>query len=219
MSSVLRFDCFEVDSSAGHLLKRGVRIRLREQSFKVLALLLERAGQVVTRDDLRRQLWPEDVFVDFESSLNTAVARLREVLGDSAERPRFIETLPKRGYRFVAPLLDPVDGACPQAPAARRPRVLVLPFLNLSGEPSQDYVSDGLTEELIADLAALAAQDLAVIARTTAMRHRESRKDVAAIGRGLRVEYVVEGSVRAAGAELVVNAQLIPTWSGPVHMV
>jgi eukaryotic-like serine/threonine-protein kinase len=101
MSTLLRFDGFEVDLAAGRLFKAGSRIRLREQSFQVLAMLLERPGEVVTREDLRRRLWPTDVFIDFENSLNAAVARLREALGDSAERPRFVETLPKRGYRFI----------------------------------------------------------------------------------------------------------------------
>lgn len=102
MSTVVRFDCFQVDLSAGRLLKHGSRVRLRDQSFRVLELLLEHAGEVVTRDELRQRLWPGDVFVDFENSLNTAVGRLREALGDSAEQPRFIETLPRRGYRLLA---------------------------------------------------------------------------------------------------------------------
>ena len=112
MSSVLRFDCFEVDLAAARLFKRGSRIHLREQSFQVLALLLERPGEVVSRDDLRRRLWPTDVFIDFENSLNTAVARLREAIGDSAERPRFVETLPRHGYRFIGTISGsvPADG-------------------------------------------------------------------------------------------------------------
>jgi TolB-like protein/DNA-binding winged helix-turn-helix (wHTH) protein/Tfp pilus assembly protein PilF len=120
MSTVLRFEGFEVDLAAGRLFKRGLRIRLREQSFRVLALLLERPGEVVTREDLRRQLWPADVFVDFENSLNAAVARLREALGDSAERPRFIETLPRHGYRFIGALSEP--GSSPAAVRGSRGR-------------------------------------------------------------------------------------------------
>ncbi len=116
MSTLLRFDGFEVDLEAGRLFKRGARIHLREQSFQVLAMLLAHPGEVVTREDLRRRLWPTDVFIDFENSLNAAVARLREALGDSAERARFIETLPKRGYRFTGTL----SGLAP-APQAARP--------------------------------------------------------------------------------------------------
>jgi DNA-binding winged helix-turn-helix (wHTH) protein len=109
MSTLLCFDCFEVDPAAGRLFKRGARIDLREQSFQVLALLLEHPGTVVSREDLRRRLlWPTEVFVDFENNLNTTAARLREVLGDSADGPRFIETLPRRGYRFIASVSEPV---------------------------------------------------------------------------------------------------------------
>ena len=102
MSDLVRFDSYEVDLRAGRLSKSGVRISLREQPFQVLVALVGRPGQVVTRDELRRQLWPKDVFVDFDNNLNTAIARLREALCDSADHPRFIETLPRRGYRFVA---------------------------------------------------------------------------------------------------------------------
>src|SRR5512139_127105 len=116
MPTSLRFDAFEVDLAAGRLLKHGLRIHLREQSFQVLELLLARPGEVVTREELRQHLWPTEVFVDFENSLNTAVARLREALGDSAEHPSFIETLPKRGYRFTAPVTRPAS-----APATAPP--------------------------------------------------------------------------------------------------
>jgi cholera toxin transcriptional activator len=101
---LLRFAVFEVDLSAGELRKNGARIRLQEQPFQVLAALLENAGQVVTRDELREKIWPADTFVDFDHSLNTAVNKIRESLGDSASSPRFIETLARRGYRFIAPV-------------------------------------------------------------------------------------------------------------------
>src|SRR6476660_5418707 len=101
---VFRFGVFEVDRQSGELRKQGVRVRLRDQAFQVLLLLLERPGKVVTREDLQRRLWTADTFVDFDRGLNKAVNRLREALGDSAESPRFIETLPKRGYRFIAPV-------------------------------------------------------------------------------------------------------------------
>lgn len=106
-SSVVRFGIFELDLDAGELRKSGVKLRLQGQPWQVLAVLLERAGEVVTRDDLRQKLWPSDTFVDFDHSLNTAVNKIREVLGDSASSPRYIETLPRRGYRFIAPVLQP----------------------------------------------------------------------------------------------------------------
>ena len=103
-SAILRFGVFEVDLRAGELRKQGARIKLQEQPFHVLTVLLQRAGEVVTREELRNQNWPADTFVDFDNSLNTAINRLREALGDSADSPRFIETLPRRGYRFIAPV-------------------------------------------------------------------------------------------------------------------
>ena len=109
--SVLRFGVFEAEPRSGELRKHGVRVRLRDQSFQVLVLLLERPGQIVTREELQRRLWPADTFVDFDRGLNKAVNRLRDALGDSADSPRFIETLPKRGYRFIAP----IDTAAPLA--------------------------------------------------------------------------------------------------------
>src|SRR5258707_4526904 len=107
--SILRFGVFEVDVRAGELRKQGVRIKLQEQPFHVLTVLLQRPDEVVTREELRSENWPADTFVDFDNSLNTAINKLREALGDSADNPRFIETLPRRGYRFIAPVTG-VDG-------------------------------------------------------------------------------------------------------------
>src|SRR5260221_2425727 len=101
---ILRFGVFEVDVRSRELRKQGVRIKLQEQPFQVLAVLLQRPGEVVTREQLRSQNWPPDTFVDFDNSLNTAINKLREALGDSADNPRFIETLPRRGYRFITPV-------------------------------------------------------------------------------------------------------------------
>ena len=101
---VARFGLFELDLSAGELRKSGVKLRLQGQPFQVLALLLERAGEVVTRDELQQKLWPSDTFVDFDHSLNTAINKVREALGDSASSPRYVETLARRGYRFIAPV-------------------------------------------------------------------------------------------------------------------
>ena len=102
--AVLRFGTFEVDVRTGEVRKQGVRIKLQEQPFHVLTVLLQRSGEVVTREELRSQIWPADTFVDFDNSLNTSINKLREALGDSAESPRFIETLPRRGYRLIAPV-------------------------------------------------------------------------------------------------------------------
>jgi TolB-like protein/Tfp pilus assembly protein PilF len=207
MANLVRFDCYEVDLAAGQIYKRGVRLRLADQPFQVLASLLEHPGQVVTREDLRRRLWPDEVFVDFDNVLNTAVARLRDTLGDSAERPRFIETLPKRGYRFMAAVSQPVAAAEPALP--RRSRLLVLPFVNLSGDPAQEYFNDAMTGEIITELAGLAPDALALIARTTAMHYKGSHKDIAHIGRELGVDYIVEGGVRRTSDRIAVSVTLV----------
>lgn len=124
-ATLLRFGVFEVDLAAGELRKNGARIRLQEQPFQVLAALLQHSGQVVTRDDLRASIWPADTFVDFDHSLNTAVNKIREALGDSAASPQYVETLAKRGYRFIAPVevqSVPSGNAVPAASAQQTQR-------------------------------------------------------------------------------------------------
>ncbi len=116
-SRLVRFAVFEVDMAAGELRKNGARLRLQEQPFQVLAVLLENAGRVVTREDLRQKIWPADTFVDLDHSLNTAVNKIRDVLGDSANSPRFVETLARRGYRFIAPV-NGVDALAAKSPNA-----------------------------------------------------------------------------------------------------
>ena len=197
-SGTIRFGPFEVDGGARVLRKRGLRIKLRRQSFDILSALLEHPGETVTREELRCRLWPETVFVDFEDSLNSAVKRLRSALGDSAVTPQYIETIPRVGYRFMA-RAEAGGGAL---------RMLVLPFSNLSGDPAQDYLSDGLTEEVTGQLALLDSS-LAVIARTSAMHYKGSRKGIAAIAGELNLDYVLEGSVRRSEGRVRVAAQLI----------
>src|SRR6202171_2917211 len=123
--SIQRFGVFEVDVRAGEVRKQGVRSKLQEQPFHVLTVLLQPPGEVITREELRSQNWPADTFVDFDNSLNTAINKLREALGDSADNPRFIETLPRRGYRFIAQVTG-VDGTtkgtATGVSAAARPR-------------------------------------------------------------------------------------------------
>ncbi len=201
---IVCFDKFEVDMQAGILRKRGTKVMLRDQPFAVLSLLLERPGQLVTREELRNRLWPQDVFVEFDNLLNTAVARLREALGDSADHPRFIETLPKRGYRFIGTLSEPAGPGC-QLPA----KLAVLPFVNMSGDAAQEYFCDPITDEVITALAALAPRELAVIARTTTMHYKGSDKDASTVGRELGVEYLVEGGVHRERDHLSINVQLI----------
>ena len=197
-SQPVRFGSFEVDLRAGELRKDGSKIKLQDQPFQILALLLERPGQVVTREELQSRLWPSDTFVDFDHSLNKAINKLREALGDSAENPQFVETLPRRGYRFIRDLQD--------GPGPIR-SLLVLPLENLSRDPEQEYFADGLTEELITKLARIGA--LRVLSRTTTMHYKGVRKPLPEIARELQVDGVVEGSVLRSGAQVRISAQLI----------
>jgi TolB-like protein/DNA-binding winged helix-turn-helix (wHTH) protein len=252
----LRFGVFEADLETGELRKKGVRIKLQEKPFRILTLLLNRAGEIVTREELRESLWPADTFVDFDHSLGTAIGKLRQALGDSADNPRFIETLPRRGYRFISPVstavpLEPVLPSEADIPPAfepeRAPRrhftraaavivllsalamgwfvwqrigtpgrpagpiemksILVLPLDNLSGDQQQEYFVDGMTDELITDLAKMGS--MRVISRTSAMRLKGTKKSLTQIARELNVDEIVEGSVLHSGNRVRITAQLI----------
>jgi len=254
VARLLCFGDFELDLRAGELRKRGVKLRLQGQPLQVLAALLERPGDVVTREEIRTQIWKADTFVDFDHSLHNAVARLREVLGDSAENPRYIETLPRRGYRFIAPvqtsdvrLPGPASQNQPSseaviAPAPPKSRaaialaalsvvavslvlwvtrtpshlakaaprvtsIAVLPLDNLSGDASQDYFVDGMTDQLITDLANVSA--LRVISRTSVLRYKGTQKGLPEIARELNVDGIIEGSVTRSGQRVKITAQLL----------
>jgi TolB-like protein/DNA-binding winged helix-turn-helix (wHTH) protein/Flp pilus assembly protein TadD len=261
-----RFGVFEVDLSAAALRRDGLQVRLRGKPFDILVALLERKGELVTRDELRHRLWGADTFVDFDHGMNAAMNRLRDALGDTAENPRFIQTIPRRGYRFIAPaeiigsvepavlaarvadlppadsLPEPAGGAGTHQPrrsyvaaagigtavaiaasvwwlvavqrarpdpSATRHMIAVLPFDNLSGDPDQDYFSQGITDELIGQLGALNPEALGVIARTTSAKYRTGEHTVSDIGAALGVQYVLEGSVRRSGDRVRITAQLV----------
>jgi TolB-like protein/DNA-binding winged helix-turn-helix (wHTH) protein/Tfp pilus assembly protein PilF len=249
----LRFDDFELDVRAGQLRKRGVRLRLQGQPLQVLATLLSRAGDVVTREELRSEIWSADTFVDFDHGLHNAIARIREALGDSAATPLYIETLPRRGYRFIAPVereeaqVPPASeesvrpGEAPVAPGLGKHRALVatflvllviafafwlartgthptsaaprlnsiavLPLSNLSGDPSEEFFADGMTDQLITDLAKVGS--LRVVSRTSTIRYKGTKKGLPEIARELNVDAVVEGSVIRSGPRVRVTAQLL----------
>ena len=253
---VLRFGTFEVDLSSGELRHRGVKLKVQEQPFRVLAALLEQPGEVVTREQLRARLWSSDTFVDFEHSLNASIKKLRQALRDDAACPHFIETLPKRGYRFIAAV--ETNSRAPQAseqtatthlahpaarwrsigrtafltgaigiiviatvlpvlwkrvagPVSRHSKIMlaVLPFDNLSSDRSQDYLTEGMTEELITQLGRWNPERLGVIARTSTDLYKGANKSVAEVGRQLSVDYIVEGSARRNGDQVRITAQLI----------
>jgi TolB-like protein len=195
----VRFGAFEVDLEGRRLLKRGVPITLREQSFQVLTALMERPGEIVTREELRRRLWPSDTFVDFEVALNSAVSRLRDALGDSANSPGFIETIPKRGYRFVVPI-------------PKRPAVAVMPFANQTADAKDEYFSGGLTDELIRVLSRI--DGLRVTARSVVFRYKGQTSDARQVGRELGVEAVLEGSVWRSGDRIRITVNLVGVKDG-----
>jgi len=265
--AIFRFGAFELDSRTGELRKNGMRLRCQEQPIHVLVALLERPGELLTREELRQRVWPEDTFVDFDHALNTAVKKIRAALNDEADSPRYLETVPRRGYRFIAPVqteLTPGRTAeehrveTPDVPEIRRPLInrrvvalaaaligvvgagyywsshrarasgrnlpnrtmlAVLPFENMTNDPSQEFFSDGMTEETISQLGRLNSQNLGVIARTSAMKYKHSAKGALEIGRELNSDYLLEGSVRREGSRVRVVAQLIrvadqsPRWS------
>ena len=209
MSHLVRFGPFEADLGSGQLRKHGLKIRVRQQAFEILTCLVEHAGQLVTREELQRRLWSDEVWVDFENNLNTAVAQLRQVLGDSAEHPRYIETCPRRGYRFIADVLTlPVEA--PKKNSGPR-RLLVLPFLNFTGDTEKEYFSDAMTDDVITAIAAARPHSIAVIARTTAMHYKGTNKHASRIARELKADYIVEGGVLRADDRIIVNVQLIQT--------
>src|SRR4029453_4262438 len=179
-----RFDQFEVDLRSRELRKGGVRVRLQDQPFQILTMLLDRAGDVVTREEIRDRLWPDGTFVDFEHSMNAAIKRLRAALGDAAESPRFVETLHRRGYRFIATVEqgDVPARMVDAVPASPRPRLVVLPFASL-GTDTPDYFSDGLTEEMIMQLGRRCANRLGVLARTSSMLYKNVVRGASDIGK------------------------------------
>jgi len=270
------FGAFELDLSTGELRSTATsdlnhpspnnKVLLREQVFQVLRMLLEREGKIVTREEIEARLWPNDTVADFDHSINTTIKTLRRALGDSADNPRYIETLARRGYRLMVmtEYMESAPGtalekdreqreqSAAQMSAARvqpqvvrshwwkaavalmsvvilvgagfiswrhfrpialartkRIRLAVLPFENLTGDPNQEYLADGLTEEMISQLGRLNPEQLGVIARTSVMRYNHKDEPLDQIGRDLSVQYVLENSLRGSGEYIRVTLQLI----------
>jgi TolB-like protein/Tfp pilus assembly protein PilF len=202
----LRFGSLDLDVRSRELRKDGSCIRLQEQPFEILRVMLERPGDVITRDELCKRLWPDGTFVDFEHSLNAAVKRLRAALGDDADNPRFVETLPRRGYRFIGnAALDT------EKPGGGQPRVrlAVLPFTNLSDAAGQEYFTDGLTEEMITQLGERCRGRIGVVARWSSMVFKGTTERAREIGRALGADYLLEGSVRRQGERVRITARLV----------
>jgi TolB-like protein/DNA-binding winged helix-turn-helix (wHTH) protein/Tfp pilus assembly protein PilF len=253
----LKFGVFEADLGARELTKLGKLLPLQEQPFLLLVILLEKPGALVTREELRARLWPQTV-VDFDHGLNKAISKIRDALGDSAENPRFVQTVARRGYRFLADVTVAGSGSVETAPLkiasvdsqtldqpsttqARSRRIAawtiaglalvllsvlliwvrstsrsslpairslaVLPLENLSGDPSQDYFADGMTDELITHLAQIS--DLRIISRSSVMTYKGMRKPLAEIAHELDVQAIVEGSILRSDKRVRITAQLI----------
>lgn len=206
-SRIVSLGPYRVDLRSGELYKGGVRIVLQGQTFRLLEGLLERPGEVLGRDELRARLWPSDTYVDFEHSINAAVRRLRRALGDSADAPRYIETLHRRGYRFVGAVPTPDEGR--DIATTRRMRLAVLPFSPITREPEPDGFADGLTEETIAQITHRCAPPIAVVSRLAVGQLQHARGAIEAVRDALQVDYVVEGRVRHAGNRVRITSQLI----------
>ncbi|MBV9764150.1 MAG: winged helix-turn-helix domain-containing protein [Acidobacteriaceae bacterium] len=254
-SRFIRFATFELDPESGELFRQGRRVKIQGQPFEILVWLLRRPGEVVGREELKERLWPSETAGDFNQGLNRAINRVREALGDSAENPRFIETLPRRGYRFIgtiqgsdkaetAPAPSPPPAASSKnrklhhrwswgviasvvllsaalilkqihwrftftgLPPARQIRSLaVLPLENLSNDPNQEYFADGLTDELITQLAKLGG--VRVISRTSVMPYKKVRRPLGEIAADLEVDALVEGTVSRSDQKVKITAQLV----------
>jgi len=280
LTNPIRFGDVTLHPASAEIDRDGIRQRLPDQAFEVLELLASRPAELVTREELIARLWPAKTFIDTHAGLNTAIKKLRVALGDDADRPKYVETIPRRGYRFVA-RVEPVDSAAapapllasapltpsvqfaavaspvvaptpsrrapsrhrsilfgalaimlagavvtwqarvappsspqgntaPSAPSSRN--VAVLPFLNLTGDPGQDYLALGLAENVLHQLAQL--PDLNVIAHTSSFQFREPAGDVRELGRKLNARYLLEGSVQTSATRMRVTTQLIDATSG-----
>jgi TolB-like protein/DNA-binding winged helix-turn-helix (wHTH) protein/Flp pilus assembly protein TadD len=246
----IRFAEYALDLRTGELRRDGLLLKLQPQPAKILSILVSRVGQVVTRQELSHELWGADTYVDFEHGLNYAIRQIRSVLNDDPEQPRYVETIPKRGYRFIAstinwpparevalPAVAPVDGSGPHRSTLRKgfvyvlasvaivfavswgylrlrpslqPKiksVAVLPLHNLSNDPEQEYFADGMTDELITDLAKSGA--LRVISHTSVERYKNTSSPLREVAQQLGVDAVVEGTVMRSADKVRITAQLI----------
>jgi TolB-like protein/DNA-binding winged helix-turn-helix (wHTH) protein/tetratricopeptide (TPR) repeat protein len=230
----VRFGSFEVNPLTGELRKQGIRIKLHEKPFQVLLALIEHPGEVVTRKELQERLWPQDTFVEFENGLNNAISRLREALGDTAETPRFIETLPRRGYRLIPEVSQSLSaskaasfrpwvivfgivlgaglaiGVAYRLVPIRKPAIrslAVLPFRNLGTGTADDYLAGGMTDAVTTELARLGVSK--VISETSVVQFKDTKKSVPDIAHMLDVDAIVEGAVLRDGSRVRITVQLI----------
>src|SRR5262245_54168786 len=207
-STILRFDIFELDTAAGELRRQGDRVKLTTQPLLVLELLVRRGGEVVTRTDIRDRIW-SDSFVDFEQGLNFCIRQIREALGDAADKPRFLETLPRRGYRFLMPVTA-VEGGQP----GKVTRLIVLPFRMLRPDPDTEFLAFSLPDALTASLSGL--ESLVVRSSIAATRFVVDGQtaDAGKIGVEADVDVIVTGTLLRAGDQVRVTSQLTDAATG-----
>lgn len=208
---IFHFGPFQLDPENFELRRSGCRIKLHRTPLELLLLLVSRAGKLVTHEEAVESVWGKGVFIETESALYTAIRKIRRALGDETARPRFIETVARKGYRFIALSTARVSrAAAPQErPDLNRVMLAVLPLENLSRDPRQDYFSDGLTEELISVLGRFSRQEIGVIARTSVMRYKGTRKTIPQISAELGADYFIEGSTRHERGRVRITLQLI----------
>jgi TolB-like protein/Tfp pilus assembly protein PilF len=205
-----RFGSFELDVAAYELRRNGRAVKLERRPMDLLIALVEKRHQLVFRGEIVDRLWGKDVFVDIETGVNTAISKVRHALRDSTDIPAFIETIPGKGYRFIADVDVVASPDVVTTNATRAPlRVAVLPFENLSNDPDHEYLTDGLTEETIALLGQVDPDHVSVVGRTSVIAFKRTTKSLAEIGRALGVDYLLEGSVRSEGGRLRMTAKLI----------
>jgi TolB-like protein/Tfp pilus assembly protein PilF len=202
---MIHFGDFEFDDQTFQLRRAGVLLRLQQQPARVLAFLLSHRGSLVTREQIRLAIWGEDTFVDFEQGLNFCIRQIRLALNDQAEKPLYIETLPRLGYRFVAPIEKPGEQAPPSA--KKRIRIGVIPIEDLSGQP-EDYFAQGLTEDMISALSRIDPQRLRVTAGPKLARGDEASLQIDQLQRQLGLDYLLRGNVRRSADKIRVGAQL-----------
>jgi TolB-like protein/tetratricopeptide (TPR) repeat protein len=201
LSGRVTFGRFELDLDSGKLCKSGAILKLRPQPMRVLCLLVSQAGKEVKREEIRGHLWDESTFVDYDVGVDYCVNRIRSVLGDKAQSPRYIETIPHRGYRFIAPVK--------QVRSFSEPTVAVLPFENLNHDPARDFFADGITDALITELARIPA--VRVISRQSVLHLKGCSRKLGEIAHELGVDAVVEGAALHEGNRVRLTAQLILT--------
>lgn len=211
-TAIIRFGVFEFNPAKGELRKNGLRVRLSQQSAKLLHMLLKAKGDLCTREELRRQLWPADTFVDFEHSLNKAVWGLRQALGDFVASPRYIETVPGQGYRFLVLSVQPAQPSARPGKTRALESLAVVPPVNVTGAEECGFLAGQLASRLINILCGDAK--LRVLAYSTVKQYNQAGKEPRVVGQELGVQGVLAGEILRHNGDLIINLELIDVTDG-----